>query len=95
MKKNEDGFHPFLWGFSTVVLSSNSLVKTELLGMPWLEFIFYVAEAPVADFHKSHARKLLNWVSPKWIKTKQIIIAGIVKHMASELEIPTFLETIL
>lgn len=40
-------------------LSSNSLVKTELLDMPWQEFMFHVTEAPVADFHKSHAQKLI------------------------------------
>lgn len=32
-----------------------SLMKTELLNVPWLEFVFHVTEAPVADFQKSHA----------------------------------------
>lgn len=60
-EKNEDSFHLFHWDFSTVVLSSNSPVKTELLDMPWLEFLMFpVTETPVADFHKSHARKLIN-----------------------------------
>lgn len=60
-EKNEAVFHLFHWDFSTVVLSSNSPVKTELLDMPWLEFMmFHVTETPVADFHKSHARKLIN-----------------------------------
>lgn len=56
--------------------------------------MFHVTEAPVADCHKSHAWELINCVSPK-CKNKTDDNCWHGKHVASELEILTFLETIM